>query len=222
MIQLDIDKQQQIINGLFGNLGISFFQIIKIVEKEYPLPKFKEAYHTFVGTADEYTEKICAYDNACLLREILIKRLAEEFVQMHERERDDPTNKYWTLSENELNFSIESLNTLDENNTYTDYFKQTFCNSHILPLLTGYVLHTILKNTTQHGWEVRYADNIYQILFKPSAGSKDITPFNYIKTCFYAGFKYNELYTCLQSNVAGLSENYDPWRRQYLSENSNP
>ena len=222
MIQLDIKEQQEIINGLFGNLDNSFFQTIKAVEKEYPLPKFKEAYHTFVGTADEYTEKIREYDNACLLREILIKRLAEEFVQMHVRESDDPTNKYWILQENELDFSQESLNKLDKKNTYTEHFKQNFCNSHILPLLTGYVLHTILKNMTQHGWEVRYNDNIYNILFKPSAGSKEIVPCDYIKTCFYSGFKYNELYNCLQSNVSGLSENYQPWRRQYLSEKSNP
>lgn len=222
MIQLEKGKQQQIINDLFGNLDNSFYQIIKTVEKEYPLPKFKQAYHEFVGTADMYLEEIREYDNACLLRDLLIKTLADEFVQMHIREAGNPTNKYWVLPENELDFSIESLNRLDKKNTYTDFFKQKFCSTDLLPLLTGYILHTILKNSVQHGWQVIYADNIYQIQFKPCAGNKVIIPCDYIKNCFYSGFKYVELYNCLESNTVGLSENYSPWRRQYLLEESHP
>lgn len=218
MIQLEKEKQQQIINDLFGNLDNSFYQIIKIVEKEYPLPKFKQAYSIF-GVVGEYAEKIREYDNACLLRDLLIERLAKEFVHTHVREQDDPTNKYWILKENELDFSIESLNVLDGKNTYTHFFKNNFCKSHLLPLITGDVLHTILKNSTQHGWEVRYADNIYQLHI---TGIKEIVPFDYIKCCFDSGFKYIELYNCLQVNIEGLSENYRPWRRQYLSDTSNP
>ncbi|HTF02491.1 MAG TPA: hypothetical protein VK826_00640 [Bacteroidia bacterium] len=224
MIQLDSKSGQQKISDLFDQgAGISFFNFIKIVEKEHPLPKFKEAYYTFSsGTADAYTEKIREYDNACLLRDFLIKRLAEDFVQMHAREAAAPTSKYWVLPENELDFSIESLNILDRKNTYTSNFKEKFCTSDILPLLTGYILHCILKNTVQHGWEMRYADNLYHVELRPSAGSKMIAPCDYIKSCFYSGFKYAELYHCLQSNTVGLSENYKPWRRQYLSDVSNP
>lgn len=223
MIKLDAKSGQQKISDLFDHgAGIPFFNFMKAVEKEHSLPKFKEAYDTFAGTADIYTEKIREYDNACLLRDFLIKRLAEEFVQLHAREAENPTSKYWILPENKLDYSIESLSLLDQKNTYTDHFKQKFCTTDLLPLVTGYILHCILKNTVQHGWEMRYADNIYQVEFKPSAGSKVIVPCDYIKSCFYSGFKYVELYNCLQSNTAGLSENYKPWRRQYLSDVSNP
>lgn len=226
MIQLDIKTHQQKVNELFVNKDFVPYNSIKTIEKKYPLPKFKEAYYDVRFAGDIYREgiwdKIREFDNACLIRDLLIQGLAKEFVHTHVREANDPTNKYWVLKEDELDFSIESLDRLDGKNTYTDYFNQKFCADEWLPLISGYVLHTILKNTDQHGWNVIYADNLYKIKFKPNGGSKLIDPCDYIKSCFNSGFKYVELYNCLQSITSGLSENYHPWRRQYLSAKSNP
>lgn len=226
MILLDIKTQQQKVNNLFEGGDFVSADTIKFIAKESPIPKFKEAYNDMCFAGDEYkeqmTDKIRGFDQACLIRDLLIKRLAEEFVHMHVREADDPTNEFWILGENELDYSIESLCRLDAKNTYTDYFNQKFCKDEWLPMITGYVLHTILKNVEQHGWNVEYADDICKIKFKPNAGSKMIDPCDYIKACLISGFKYVELYNCLISLTSGLSENYAPWRRQYLSEESNP
>ncbi len=226
MIQLDLKSLQQKVNRLFGDGGFVSSNTIKVISKDHPLPKFKEAYYDIRFAGNDYKEqisdKIREFDTACLIRDLFIKALAEEFVHIHIREADDPTNEYWILKENELDFSIESLKRLDKKNTYTDFFNRKFCKDEWLPLITGYVLHTILKNTEQHGWNIIYADDIYKIKFKPNAGSKEIVPCDYIKACFNSGFKYIELYNCLQSITAGLSENYSLWRRQYLSNKSEP
>ncbi len=80
----------------------------------------------------------------------------------------------------------------------------------------GYVLHTVLKNVPQAGWNVVYGDTIYKTQIH--ARSK-MTPNDYIKLCFYSGFKTIELYNCITENTVGLEENFK-WRRQYLGKES--
>lgn len=219
-IKLDIKLQTQLIDQVFDESSdATFHDIIKRVETTHPLPKFKEAYYHFIDfEPEEYGDILKAYDNACLLRDVLIQRLAEEFVEMHARE----SRAYWALPVKELDYSLDSIKLIDEKNMYSGAFTQSYCTKNILPLLAGYLIHTILKNTTQHGWEVRYTNNLYKTTFKPSAGAQTITPFDYIKMCLFSGFKFSELYHCLISITEGLANNYGIWRRQYLSDESKP
>ncbi|TNE53859.1 MAG: hypothetical protein EP338_10040 [Bacteroidetes bacterium] len=199
-----------------------YYTVLKELEKKYALPKFKEAYNNFRYAGDEFrkqiSDKVRTYDNACLMRDLIIKRLAEEFRELHALE----SSEYWAIPVKKLDFSIESLELIDGKNHYRSAFKSYFFTKHILPLVTGYVMHTILTNSIQHGWNVVYADSLYKTVLKPCAGKKEIYPYEYIKTCLLSGFKLSELNETLRSITNGLAENRDLWRRPYLSDVSNP
>lgn len=224
-IELNKNDLESDLNNMFdSNAEFPFNEIIKQVEKKTPLPKFKSAYDKFMisNVEEKYGNEIAEFDSACLIRDLLIKRLAEEFVELHAREAESPYNKSWILPVQRLDFSIDSLKLIDRKNNYSDSFKSNFSNKEILPLLTGYVLHSIFSNKTQQGWNIVYANNLYKTALKPNAGKKEIAPCDYIKSCLFGGFKLSELTETLNLITIGLEENYSPWRRQYLSRVSNP